>query len=63
MSAVIPLPVAIGFSSLCLVGILFLMLLVSVVGRHKPVGEDGCLAFVFSTLLAIAALATLALAL
>jgi hypothetical protein len=55
---------AIGFGSLCLGGMLSLMLMVVLVGRKKPVdGADGCLAFFLSSLLAVVAIAVLSLAL
>ena len=64
MDALLSPPMAIGFGSLCLGGMLSLMLMVVLVGRNKPVdGADGCLAFFLSSLLAIVAIAVLSLAL
>lgn len=64
MNAVIPPAAALGFSSLCLVGILFLILLVVLGGRHQKIDSaDGCLVVVWSVLLAVAAVASVAYAL
>lgn len=62
MTAVLPPQLAFVFSSLCVGGILGLMALVAWMSRDRPSGSDGCLAFVFSLLLATAAIAALNLA-
>lgn len=62
MTSGLPVQLAFAFASLCLGGILLLMLLVTVVSRRQNGvdASDGCLSLFFSLLLAIAALMALA---